>query len=120
MVASHIVRFFRQPHNLEVVEKLCAAGVHWAPAGQGPAGSRGAASGPEVAGKTFVITGTLSRPRDTVKADLLARGAKVTGSVSAKTDYLVAGEEPGSKLSKARELGVQVLDEQGLADLLGA
>jgi DNA ligase (NAD+) len=120
VVASHIVRFFRQPHNLEVVEKLRAAGVHWAPAGQGPAGSRGAASRPEVAGKTFVITGTLSRPRDAIKADLLSRGAKVTGSVSAKTDYLVAGEEPGSKLSKARELGVQVLDEQGLADLLGA
>jgi DNA ligase (NAD+) len=72
-----------------------------------------------VAGKTFVITGTLSRPRDAIKAELLSLGAKVTGSVSSNTDYLVAGEEPGSKLTRARELGVQVLDEKGLAALLG-
>jgi DNA ligase (NAD+) len=76
-----------------------------------------AAGGARVRDKTFVITGTLSRPRDAIKAELLALGAKVTGSVSRNTDYLIAGEDPGSKLAKARELGVQVLDEEGLAAL---
>jgi DNA ligase (NAD+) len=72
-----------------------------------------------LAGKTFVITGTLSRSRDEIKAELQAAGAKVTGSVSAKTDYLVAGEDTGSKLAKARELGVRVVTEAELAGLLG-
>jgi DNA ligase (NAD+) len=72
-----------------------------------------------LAGKTLVITGTLSRPRDEIKEALQAAGAKVTGSVSAKTDYLVAGEDPGSKLAKARELGVRVVTEEELAGLLG-
>lgn len=65
------------------------------------------------------VTGTLGRPRDWIKAALQARGAKVTGSVSKKTDYLIAGADPGSKLASARELGVTVVGEEGLADLLG-
>jgi DNA ligase (NAD+) len=75
-------------------------------------------AGVDLSGKTFVITGTLTAPRDAIKDLLLSYGAKVTGSVSRKTDYLVAGEDPGSKLTKALELGVKVLDEDGLAALL--
>ena len=71
-----------------------------------------------LAGKTFVLTGTLSRPRSEVKAQLEALGARVAGSVSKKTDYLVAGEEAGSKLTRAEQLGVVILNEQGLAALL--
>jgi len=116
VVAGHIVSFFRQPHNREVIAKLRAAGVTWeAPEPLGPSSHQGQA----LAGKTFVITGTLRRPRDAIKAELLALGARVTGSVSRSTDYLVAGDDPGSKLVKARALGVTILDEQGLGRLLG-
>ncbi|MEW8111606.1 MAG: BRCT domain-containing protein, partial [Candidatus Thiodiazotropha endolucinida] len=69
-------------------------------------------------GKTVVITGTLSKPRDEVKQMLQSLGAKVTGSVSKKTDYLLAGEEAGSKLDKAEKLGVAILDEAALRDLV--
>ena len=69
-------------------------------------------------GLNFVLTGTLSRPREVIKAELEAAGGRVTGSVTKKTSYLVAGEEAGSKLDRARELGVPVLDEGGLAALL--
>jgi DNA ligase (NAD+) len=72
-----------------------------------------------LAGKTFVLTGTLSMPRDTMKAKLQAAGAKVSGSVSSKTDYVVVGESPGSKYDKAVELGVEVLDEAECLKLLG-
>jgi len=112
VVAAQIHTFFRQPHNREVIQGLLAAGVTW------PAVERRPTVKQVLAGNTFVITGTLSRPRDEIKAELQAAGAKVTGSVSAKTDYLVAGEDPGSKLAKARELGVRVVTEQELADLL--
>jgi DNA ligase (NAD+) len=120
VVAGHLVSFFRQPHNLEVIAKLRAAGVGWAQPSQAPTAAKAAARAADLSGKTFVITGTLSRPRDAVKAELLALGAKVTGVVSGNTDYLVAGEVPGTKLTKARELGVRILDERGLADLLGS
>ena len=113
VVAAQIHAFFRQAHNREVIQGLLAAGVTW------PAVERRPAVKQALAAKTFVITGTLSRPRDEIKADLQAAGAKVTGSVSAKTDYLVAGEDPGSKLAKARELGVRVVTEEELARLLG-
>lgn len=112
IVAAHTHSFFRQPHNREVIEQLINAGIQWpvvevVPAAQLP-----------LSGKTVVITGTLSKPRDEIKQTLQALGAKVTGSVSKKTDYLLAGEEAGSKLTKAEKLGVAVLDEAGLQDLL--
>jgi len=113
IVAAHIAAFFRQEHNLEVIERLRRAGVHWPEFTSSPS-----ADEQPLAGKTFVLTGALSRPRDQVKAELQALGARVTGSVSRKTDYLVAGEEPGSKLDKAKALGVTILDEQGLQRLL--
>jgi len=75
-------------------------------------------SGGDVAGKTFVITGTLSKPRDEIAAQIKAAGGKVTDSVSKKTDYVVAGEAAGSKLAKAQQLGVTVLDETALNRLL--
>jgi DNA ligase (NAD+) len=113
VVAQSIHTFFQQAHNREVVEQLRACGVRWeegepAPAAQLP-----------LAGKTFVLTGTLpTLSREKAKELLESAGAKVAGSVSKKTDYVVAGEEAGSKLDKARELGVTVLDEAGLRALL--
>ncbi|MEW8341016.1 MAG: NAD-dependent DNA ligase LigA [Candidatus Thiodiazotropha taylori] len=112
IVAAHIVSFFRQPHNREVIDELLQAGIEW------PEVARVETAASSLTGKTVVITGTLSRPRDVYKQILLARGAKVTGSVSSKTDYLLAGEAAGSKLTKAEKLGVTVLDEAALERLL--
>ncbi|MCU7920741.1 MAG: NAD-dependent DNA ligase LigA [Candidatus Thiodiazotropha sp. (ex Epidulcina cf. delphinae)] len=111
VVAAHIVAFFRQAHNREVIEQLLEAGIHW------PEIERQAVDHP-LSGKTIVITGALNRPRDEIKRELLALGAKVTGSVSKKTDYLLAGEAAGSKLAKAEKLGVAVLDEAALQTML--
>jgi DNA ligase (NAD+) len=114
VVAESLHAFFREPHNREVIEQLRACGVHWEegePAAQAPK---------PLAGKTVVLTGTLpTLTRDEAKDLLETAGAKVAGSVSKKTDYVIAGAEAGSKLDKARELGVAVLDEQGLKELLG-
>jgi DNA ligase (NAD+) len=112
VVAEHIAAFFRQAHNREVIRKLRDAGVRW------PAPALVAAGDRPLAGKTFVLTGTLSRPRAQVKEQLQSLGARVTGSLSGNTDYLVAGAEPGSKYAKARQLGVVILDESGLQRLL--
>ena len=113
VVAASIAGFFRQPHNREVVELLRAGGVIW---GEGPA--LALASG-KLQGKTFVLTGTLpTLSREAAKERLEAQGAKVSGSVSKKTDYVVAGAEAGSKLARALELGVAVIDEDGLKALL--
>ena len=113
VVAQSIAHFFAEAHNVEVIEQLRAAGVHWPesePAARAPA---------PLAGKTFVLTGTLpTLSREAAKEMLEAAGAKVAGSVSKKTDYVVAGEEVGSKLAKAQELGVPVLDEAGMMALL--
>jgi DNA ligase (NAD+) len=113
VVAASIARFFQEPHNREVVKQLRQLGVHWL---------EGEAKGPlslPLAGKTFVLTGTLPRlSRDEAKERILALGGKVAGSVSKKTDYVVAGSDPGSKYDKARELGVTLLDENGLLNLL--
>ena len=114
IVASHIASFFRQEHNIEVLQGLIAAGVHW-PAIEKP----GEAAQP-LDGKTFVLTGALSRPRDQIKARLEALGAKVSGSVSGKTDYVVAGEAAGSKLAKAQDLGIEILDEDKLQEMINA
>jgi DNA ligase (NAD+) len=115
VVAQSIRTFFDQPHNREVVEQLRAAGVHW-PEHEGQA----QATAPlPLAGRTFVLTGTLpTLEREAAKALIEAAGGKVSGSVSKKTHYVVAGEAAGSKLDKARELGVEVIDEAGLLALL--
>ena len=115
IVAQSIRTFFEQPHNREVVQQLRAAGVTW-PESDGTAANR--APRP-LAGKTFVLTGTLpALTRDQAQEMIEAAGGKVSGSVSKKTDYVVAGAEAGSKLVKAQELGTTVLDEAGLLQLL--
>jgi len=107
VVAESIWRFFQEPHNREVVEQLRACGVIWT---EGPPAEK-PTSGP-FAGKVVVLTGTLSSmSRDDAKAKIEALGGKVTGSVSKKTDLVVAGTEAGSKLEKAQELGIAVWDE---------
>lgn len=113
VVAQSIADFLAEAHNREVIEQLRACGVHWAEHQPRPAASL------PLSGKTFVLTGTLAAlSREAAKERLEALGAKVSGSVSKKTDYVVAGSEAGSKLEKAQELGVAVLDEQQLLTLL--
>jgi DNA ligase (NAD+) len=116
IVAESIAVFLGQRHNLEVIEQLRAAGVHWKEGER----AKKATAGP-FAGKIVVLTGTLAAlTRDEAKDRIEAAGGKVTGSVSKKTDYVVAGVEAGSKLDKAKELGVAVLDEKEFLKLLGA
>ena len=113
VVAQSIADFLAEAHNREVIEQLRACGVHWAE--QQPQ----AETAFPWSGKTFVLTGTLTAlSREDAKEKLEAFGAKVSGSVSKKTTYVVAGMEAGSKLDKARELGVTVLDEQQFLALL--
>jgi DNA ligase (NAD+) len=115
IVAASIRTFFDQPHNREVVEQLRAAGIAW-PEGEGAVDSQ---APQPLAGLTLVLTGTLpTLSRDDAKALVEAAGGKVAGSVSKKTACVIAGEEAGSKLDKARALGVPVLDEAGLQALL--
>ena len=112
-VAASIRSFFHEPRNQKLIEDLRAAGLQFEQEAREPAG------GP-LMGKVFVLTGTLPNlTRDEAKARLLAAGAKVTDSVSRKTDYVVAGDEAGSKLKKAQDLGIAVVDESGLLQLLG-
>jgi DNA ligase (NAD+) len=116
IVAQHIVNFFNQEHNLEVIEQLLSAGID---VQKTNVVMPDADSISELFGKTIVITGSLpGMSREEAKEKLLAAGAKVTGSVSAKTDYLLAGEKAGSKLSKAEKLGVKVIDESAMLALL--
>lgn len=117
VVAFHIHHFFAQEENQRVIQALLAHGVQW-PRGASAPGVMGAMTNP-LFGKTFVLTGTLNHlTRDEAKALLQAKGAKVAASVSSKTDYVVAGEAAGSKLTKAQELGLPVIDEQQLMLLL--
>jgi DNA ligase (NAD+) len=113
VLAQSIRQFFAEPHNREVIAQLRAAGVHWpeeAPQ-RLPAG--------KLAGLTFVVTGTLpTLSREEAKELIERHGGKVAGSVSKKTHYVVAGAEPGSKLERANELGVPVLDEKQLKELI--
>ena len=113
IVAQSIRTFFEQSHNREVVEQLRACGITWQ---EGPPAERAPMP---LSGKTLVLTGTLpTLGREEAKAWIEAAGGKVAGSVSKKTSYVVAGSEAGSKLDKAQELGVPVLDEAGLKALL--
>ncbi|HAT7035123.1 TPA: NAD-dependent DNA ligase LigA [Legionella pneumophila] len=107
VAASHVVHFFAQAHNLEVIDRLLELGIHWPKPEKIQVNQQN-----PFFGKTVVLTGTLSTMgREEAKAKLLALGAKVSGSVSSKTDYLVAGSEAGSKLVKATELGVAIIEE---------
>lgn len=111
VVAAHIAHFFTEPRNLAVIEALLAAGIRW------PAPK--AASVGALSGKTFVITGTLpGMSREDAAALIEANGGKVSGSVSAKTDFLLAGEAAGSKLAKAEKLGVPVISLDNLRGLI--
>jgi DNA ligase (NAD+) len=114
VVAQSIADFLAEAHNREVIEQLRACGVHWAEHEPVPAAAL------PLSGKTFVLTGTLAAlSREQAKENLEMLGAKVSGSVSKKTDYVVAGSEAGGKLNKARELGVEVLDEKQFMELMG-
>ncbi len=114
IVARRIVEFFAEPHNLEVIETLRNSGVSWPESEPVDVPEDGPLSG-----RVFVLTGTLSNmTRDEAKALVVARGGKVTGSVSRKTDYVVFGEKAGSKLTKARQLEVETLDENAFIALM--
>jgi DNA ligase (NAD+) len=121
-VAASVRGFFDQPHHRELIEQFRAAGVQWPESeGQPTVNATAGEGGGVLAGKTFVLTGTLpSLARDDAKAMIEAAGGKVSGSVSKKTHFVVAGADAGSKLDKAKELGVAVLDEEGLKAMLGA
>jgi DNA ligase (NAD+) len=109
--AQEIQAFFALPQNRAVIERLKRAGVN-------PTAERRQRTG-KLAGKTLVLTGALSVPRDQVAREIETCGGRVSSSVSKKTDYVVAGEDPGSKLDKARKLGIQTLTEEQLRELLG-
>ena len=112
VIAQSIIHFFEEPHNRHVIENLLDLGVHWPT-------PEASAVNDLVSGKTFVLTGTLpSMGREEAKALLLAQGEKVASSVSKKTDYVVAGAEAGSKLEKAQALGVAVIDEAKMLEML--
>jgi len=112
VLAESIVRFFAEGHNRDVIAALRAAGVRW------PESAPERAIAGQLAGLTFVLTGTLpTLSREDAKARIEAEGGKVAGSVSQKTSYVVAGADAGSKLAKAQELGIPVLDEGGLLQL---
>jgi DNA ligase (NAD+) len=111
-IAKSIVQFFAEPRNRELVEELRAAGLKF----EGKKKERGT----QLRGKTFVLTGTLANyTREEAKKRIEDAGGKVSGSVSKKTDYVVAGSDAGSKLEKAREFGVRVIDERELDELVG-
>ncbi|WP_419239265.1 NAD-dependent DNA ligase LigA [Photobacterium leiognathi] len=114
VVAAHIFNFFREEHNMAVVKDLQEVGIHWPEIEKPEEGIE-----LPLEGKTVVLTGSLSQlTRSDAKAALQKLGAKVTGSVSKKTDLLVAGEAAGSKLAKAQELDIEIWDEQKLVDLM--
>ena len=114
IVASRIRAFFNESHNAEVIQRLRDSGVHWKDSKPAATTTDGA-----LAGKTFVLTGTLSgMTRDEAKDRIQALGGKVTGSVSKKTDFVVYGDNPGSKFTKAQKLAVDTIDQDGLEKLL--
>jgi DNA ligase (NAD+) len=112
IVAQHLVNFFTEAHNIQVIDELLEAGIHW------PKIDKIEVESLPLAGQTFVLTGTLEQmDRNVAKATLQALGAKVAGSVSAKTSCVVAGDKAGSKLAKAEALGIKVLNEQEMLAL---
>jgi DNA ligase (NAD+) len=113
VVAQSIAQFFAESHNRNVVRQLLASGMEFEPVSVLVTGSN------EVKGKVFVLTGTLPNlARDEARARIEAQGGRVSGNVSKKTDYVVAGADPGSKYDRAAQLGVRILDEDGFLKLL--
>ena len=114
IVAKHIISFFKEPHNQQVLQDLLDVGIEWP-----VIGATDESQPKPLEGKVVVLTGTLTQlSRSDAKVALQNFGAKVTGSVSKKTDILFAGEAAGSKLTKAQELGIEIRNEQDLLDLL--
>ncbi len=112
-VAESVERFFREEHNQKVIKQLKSAGIYWEEVEIPPKKEQ------KLAGKTFVLTGSLVHmTRDEAKDKLQALGAKVSGSVSRKTDYVVVGADPGSKADKAEQLGIEMLDEEAFQKLI--
>jgi DNA ligase (NAD+) len=112
VVAGQVASYFRDPDNAAAVDRLLRAGITW-PTAAPPSETQALLE------KTFVLTGTLaSLTREAATEAIVQRGGKVSGSVSKKTDYVVAGAEAGSKLKKAEQLGVAILDEQAFLELL--
>jgi DNA ligase (NAD+) len=111
VVAHHVHAFFQEPHNLEVLQQLEQAGLRWQPL------ERRAGAQP-LQGQTWVLTGTLGMPRARAKSLLESLGARVAGSVSAKTSVVLAGTDAGSKLRKAEKLGIEIIDEDAFRALL--
>jgi DNA ligase (NAD+) len=105
VVGASIHQFFQEPHNRDLIARLKKAGLK-------PTVEPRKKSDSAIAGTTWVITGTLSQPRDEIVETIIGRGGKVSGSVSKKTNYVLAGEEAGSKLEKAKKLGVKIIDEK--------
>jgi DNA ligase (NAD+) len=115
VIARSIEQWFSDPENRKLIERLRRAGLNFQSSLYQPAAPHG-----QLAGKTFVLTGTLpSLTREQATARIEALGGKVSSSVSKKTDYLLAGADPGSKLDKARQLGVPVIDEAQFLQLCG-
>lgn len=113
-LAKEIVLFFKKPYNIEVIEQLRECGIHWDDLAQ-----ETPVSSSQVSGKNFVITGTLVHSkRDEAKSKIEALGGRVSGSISRKTDFVIVGTNPGSKLSEAMQLGIEVLDEEKFLALL--
>ena len=113
VVAENLMTFFNQTHNIEVVEQLISVGISW------PKIKKKSQSELPLAGKTIVVTGTLeTMGRNEAKAALQNLGAKVSSSVSKKTDYVVVGENPGSKAPKAENFGISILDEKAFIKIL--
>ena len=117
VVGLSVFEFLENPANRESLEKLRAAGLNFGE--RDPAAPSPTAGSSPIAGKRWVITGTLSQPREELTELILERGGKVSGSLSAKTDYLLAGAEAGSKLEKAKTLGVKVVEEAEFRLMLG-
>jgi DNA ligase (NAD+) len=114
VVGASIALFFQERHNREMIAKLRAAGLRLT--SEGP---KAQASESKIGGTSWVITGTLSQPRDEIAEKIIQHGGKVSGSVSKKTSFVLAGEEAGSKLEKARKLGIKVITEDEFRKLLG-
>ena len=113
VVGASIAQFFKEPGNRGMIEKLRAAGLRLTSEPKPVL-----AVGSKIAGTTWVITGTLSQPRDEIAEEIVRQGGKVSGSVSKKTSFVLAGEEAGSKLEKARKLGLSVVDEAEFRKML--